>query len=131
MKRKEREKLCEKCAKRNICRKICNKLEAKLPKLKETVIHGRHRSREKLCELMWKLGRTKIILQLRDCLQGREREVIDLIFNESLTIEKAAGAMKTSEEGARRILKRAVIRMAKKLVIQKRRRKKHERIISG
>ncbi len=106
---------CRSCPRRSTCREICPKLEAKLPKLRETEMQGRRCNYERLRELVRRVGASRMVLRLRWCLRAREREVVDLIFNKSLTVEEVAGAMHTSVENVSRLRRRAFVRMGRKL----------------
>jgi DNA-directed RNA polymerase specialized sigma subunit len=95
---------CESCPKRATCHQICPALEAKLPRLHDTVAHGHGCNLERVRHVLDLREETGEILGLRTRLDGREREVVDLVFNRSLTIEEVARRLHTSIAAVRRLL---------------------------
>lgn len=100
---------CDECARRNNCREICPRLEAFLPRL----YNERSGDEDmRLVAVLRRRGATDAILELRGCLEGREREIVDLVFNGSRTFEEAAYELGISVRGARRLLRLAYMHMA-------------------
>lgn len=120
---------CSNCPMRDKCREICPNLEALLPKLHETDFQGCRRNYEYLGAVLRQVGESKLVLGLRRCLQGREREVVDLIFNDSLTLEQVARVLHTSVENVIHLREKAFVRMGREMIMEK--GGKHGRRVSG
>ena len=112
---------CDKCPRRATCRKICPALEAKLPKVHDTVTHGHVCNQELAKQLIELRKATRSVLDLRACLGRREREVMDLVFNKAMTFEEAACVMHTSVHTVRNLLQQAHARISSKLSVRRKR----------
>ena len=102
---------CDKCPRRHECREICPALEAMLPKLQDTVTHGHKCADEDLDLVMRKRRLARVAVDRRVHLHGREREVLDMVLNKSMTVKEAASALGASNYWVRKLLQNAFTKM--------------------
>lgn len=104
---------CDRCPRRQACHEICAALEKRLPSLDDSRINHGHIRSSQLRKLLHHRKVVRVILGLRPHLTEREREVINLVYNRSLTLEEAVKYLRIPFPVAYRYLDRAYLKVAR------------------
>ena len=96
--------LCTGCPRRKSCRRICARLESKLPKLNDNVDHGHVLNNVRLSKLTRLRLSTKTIVAMRDALRGRERLAVRLFYDYALSFKMISRRMRVSEKRVYQLL---------------------------
>ena len=105
--------VCRDCPKRDSCCEICNDLERLLPSMERGKLHGGRIKTEDLKELVRRMAAVRTILDYRDRLSGRQRQVVDLYYNEGLTQREIANRLGIAQKNVCEYMKRALRKIAK------------------
>lgn len=104
---------CSNCPKRDSCKKICERLEKMLPSMERGKLHGGKIKTDDLKELVRRMGVVRTILDFRDRLSGRQRQVVDMYFNEGLTQSEIAKRLGIAQKNVCEYMKRAFRKIGK------------------
>jgi len=109
--------LCESCPRRAACREICPALEAKLPKLHDNITEGHIADINYLRNLAYYRKEASATLDWRVRLCGRERKILDMVLNQSLSLKRAAFMLGVSRTWVNRLFGHAIARKSRKAVV--------------
>ena len=116
---------CDSCPKRRTCTKICSQLEAKLPKLHDSVAEGHLADDEYWMKIYGRRRALHRALDRRVCLHGREREILDMALNRSMSVNRAAHILGVSRTWVKKVLGRTIARKSRKAAVEVK-RSQHE-----
>ncbi|RKY19670.1 MAG: hypothetical protein DRP63_00230 [Planctomycetota bacterium] len=104
---------CYNCPKRDICTQPCEELEKELPSMEHGKLHGGKIKAKDLQELVRRMAVVKTVLDYRDRLKGRQKQVIDLYFNDGLTQREIGKRLGIAQKNVCEYMKRAFRKIGK------------------
>ncbi len=116
--------LCSNCPIRDNCTQPCEELEKELPSMEHGKLHGGKIKAKDLKELVRRMATVKTILDYRDRLKGRQKQVIDLYFNDGLTQREIGKKLGIAQKNVCEYMKRAFRKIGK----WAREEKNHEKV---
>lgn len=99
--------VCSTCQKRNNCVEICPRLRKFLPKENIARINYGHESPEELKKVLYEIRSVQAIVDFRDSLAGRQSQIIDLYYNDSLSQVEISRRLNLAQKTVYTHLKRA------------------------
>ncbi|MCX7703173.1 MAG: sigma-70 family RNA polymerase sigma factor [Planctomycetota bacterium] len=98
---------CKTCLKKEFCQELCKDMKKKIPSIYDGRINHGHLSSEALHRIVRRRWITKVILDWRHMLSGRQRQVIDMYYNENLTQDEIAKRLGIAQKNVSVYLSRA------------------------
>jgi len=104
--------VCSDCPKRDECRRICPELKKLLPSMDRGRLNYGRCSPEHLKRLVHNRWVTQSILDWRHILTGRQRQVLDIYYNEGVTHDAIARRLGIAQKNVTTYLQRAYRKIA-------------------
>jgi DNA-directed RNA polymerase specialized sigma24 family protein len=110
---------CTKCPLRAACKSPCAAVEAQLPAEERGKIHRLRRRKvyHRAVELLEQVDDARFLVANRHRLQGRLRQVFDLVYNENMSHAEIARVLGLHRRSVGHLLKQArrvIVRLAKR-----------------
>lgn len=99
--------VCRDCPKRESCREICSSLKRLLPSMEKGRFNYGRLSSKRLEELLRRRWVTQVVLDWRHILSGRQRQVVDMYYNEGLTHDEIATRLGIAQKNVTTYMHRA------------------------
>lgn len=104
---------CSGCPKYEHCSSICEKIEKLLPSMERGKLHGGKIKTEDLKELVRRIAMVRTILDYRGKLKGRQKQVVDMYYNDGLTQSEIAKRLGIAQKNVCEYMKRALRKIGK------------------